>query len=66
MTQQTIKWITNNGTVRPKRHVHYLIKTNSKRKVVAYWEKDEDGIFHWMSTEGYSYSDTAVSEFAEI
>lgn len=65
MTQQTINWIVNNGSVKPKRHVHYLIKTNW-RKAVAYWEKDEDGFFHWTSTEGHTYSDNVVSEFAEI
>ena len=63
--QQTIKWITNDGTVKPEHYTYYLIKTNC-RKVVAYWDKDEDGVFHWMSTEGNSYSDTVISEFAEI
>jgi len=63
--KQAITWIINDGTVKPKRHVHYLIKTNW-RKTVAYWQKDEDGSFEWMSTEGNSYSDNVVSEFAAI
>lgn len=65
MTQQTINWIKNDGAVKPKRHAHYLISTNW-RKAVAYWEKDEDGFFQWKSTEGHSYSDTVVREFAAI
>lgn len=65
MTQQTITWIKNNESAKKKRHVHYLIATNW-RKAVAYWEKDEDGQFHWMTTEGHSYSDTVVQEFAAI
>lgn len=65
MTQQTINWIKNDGTVKPKCHIHYLIKTNW-RKAVAYWERDEDGMFHWKSTEGHSYSDTVVTQFAAI
>ena len=65
MQKQTISWIINNGDTKPKRHVHYLIKTNW-RKAVAYWEKDEDGNFHWMTTEGNSYEDSVVQEFAVI
>ena len=65
MTQQTIKWLKNDGTVKPKQFQQYLIKTNC-RKAVAYWTKDEDGVFHWASTEHQIYSDTMVSEFAAI
>ena len=65
MPKQTINWVKNDGTTEPKRFAHYLIKTNW-RKAVAYWEKGEDGIFHWMTTEGNSYPDTVVSEFAAI
>ena len=65
MTKQIISWVKNDGTIKPKRNTHYLIKTNW-RKAVAYWTKDEDGGFHWVSTEGNLYSDTVVAEFSEI
>lgn len=31
MTQQIINWIKNDGTVKPERHVHYLINTNWRK-----------------------------------
>ena len=65
MTMQKIKWLKNDGTEKPKQFQQYLIKTNW-RKAVAYWTKDEDGQFHWASTENHTYSDTVVSEFAAI
>ncbi len=65
MAQQKITWIKNDERAKKKRYVHYLITTNW-RKAVAYWDKDEDGNFHWVSTEGNSYSDTVVREFAAI
>jgi hypothetical protein len=65
MNEQIIKWVKNDGAIKPKQCAQYLIKTNW-RKVVAYWTKDEDGCFHWASTEGNFYSDTVVVEFSEI
>lgn len=65
MEKQTLNWLKNNETNKPKPHKTYVIKTNW-RQAVAYWQRDEDGLFHWMSTEGHSYCDTVVSEFAEI
>ena len=65
MEKQEITWIKNDGKNKPALHKRYLIKTNW-RVFVGYFGSNEYQFKYWRSTEGNTYQDTTVSEFAEI